>query len=201
MAIDEWMNILKKVQTGELSAEEAARQMDSLESNQAAPGPAIPDADPLPQNPAPDESLPLPGLGWWQNAWLIPVWVGTGILVLSAWLLSWGYANERYFWFYCSWLPLSLGILVLLLGVWSRQARWVHIRIREAAGTNISISLPLPVHLASWVLKMIAPRISDLKDKHLDTLPQVLDALGDSKDPLSVEVDDKNGDRVRVYIQ
>ncbi|MBE0697779.1 MAG: hypothetical protein IH586_12730 [Anaerolineaceae bacterium] len=196
MVHSECVNILEKVQKGELSVAEAERVLKAVDEQS---GPVA-----TPEEPQPAESSqedPLSGLGWWKNAWLIPVWVGTAVLVFSAWLLSWGYTNERFFWFYCSWLPLALGMLILILGVWSRQARWAHVRIHDSGGTKISISVPLPIRLTSWALNFFAPRIPELKEKHLDDLPDILNALGDTHDPISVEVDDEDGDRVRVYIQ
>jgi hypothetical protein len=198
MARDERMNIFNQVRAGELSLEEADRLLQSLDeqtrSNPAAEAPAAESS--AAEQPAADV---ITGLGWWENAWLIPVWVGIGIIVFSALLINWGYTNERFFWFYCSWLPLALGILVLILGVWSQQARWVHLRIQDAGSPKISFSLPLPIRLASWALRVFGPRIPGLKEKHLDQLPEILDAIGDSRDPITVEVDDGD-DHVRVYI-
>ncbi len=196
MEHEQWLDILRKVKTGDISAEEADRLLSEADDREA---PAfLPQGEPVPQV-APEE--PLAGLGWWKNAWLIPVWVGIAVLIFSAWLLTWGFTNERMFWFYCSWLPLALGMLVMILGVWSRQARWAHIRIRDEGGPKVTISVPLPIRLASWGLRTFGSRIKNLEDKHLETLPEILDALGDTRDPVTVEVDGDGGDHVRVYIQ
>lgn len=197
MANEEWIKILNQVKNGELTAEEAAHRMEGAD-------PAVPRPDELPgELPArvSQADVPLQDLGWWKNAWLIPIWVGTMILVLSAWLLSWGYANERFFWFYCSWLPLLLGMAVLLLGVWSRQARWLHVRINEKGSPRVAISLPIPTRFAGWLLRILRPVIPPLQDAKLDNVPELLSALGDLRDPIEIEVDEKGGDRVRVYIQ
>jgi hypothetical protein len=201
MAHEEWLRILEQVRNGELPIAEAEKLLKAVDqpADEAKQTPAGSSAE-IPSPKARPED-PLKNLGWWKNAWLIPVWVGTAILIFSAWLLSWGYANERFFWFYCSWLPLVLGMLILLFGVWSRQARWAHVRIQDADGTKISISVPLPIRLASWALHFFAPRIPELKEKHLDELPDILNALEDTRDPISVEVDEEGGDHVRVFIQ
>lgn len=198
---DQRLEILEKVQKGELSLAEAEQLLKAVEEPVGdinEPIPTFPPGDPPSTQ---SEAQGKPDLGWWKNAWLIPVWVGTFILVLSAWLLSWAYSNERFFWFTCSWLPFTLGMLVLFFGVWSRQARWVHVRVQAADGPNIAISVPLPLRLASWALHFFGPRIPELKEKHLENLPEILEALENTKEPLSVEVDDKGGDRVRVFIQ
>lgn len=205
MANTEWLELINKVKNGELSVEEAARRMEDLEAS-ARPG--LPATPPSVERPAAEERPAarsadedaLPDLGWWQYAWLIPLGIGVAVITLSAWLLSWGYMNERLFWFYCSWLPLLLGLFVLMLGVWSQQARWAHVRIRSKDGTRISVSVPLPARFAGWVLRFLGPRIPALKEKHLDVLPVVLDELGRSREPIFVDVDDEDGDQVRVYI-
>jgi len=204
MSDSELLNLIRKVKAGELSVEEASSQMAYLEAahdpDQAG---AVPVADYSQAQPAAelytDEFEPLE-LGWWRYAWMIPLGIGILVLVLSALLLSWAYMNERLFWFYCSWLPLLLGLLILTLGIWSRQARWAHVRIRSSDGTRISVSTPLPVRFAGWALRFLSPFIPALKDKHFDTLPDILDALDSSKDPIFVDVDDGGGDHVRVYI-
>lgn len=192
MANTELLDIINKVKNGELSVEAAARRLEALEP---AAAPAASDTP-----PAETGEIPMPDLGWWRYAWLIPFGVGIVITALSAWLLSWGYINERLFWFYCSWVPLLLGILTLMLGVWSQQARWAHVRVRSLDGTRVSVSAPIPARFAGWVLRFLGPRIPALKEKHMDALPEILDALGKSREPVFVDVDDEDGDQVRVYI-
>ncbi len=205
MANTEWLDIINKVKNGELSVEEAAGRLETMEASADSGSPTEPLSSDMPaaeELPAagPGDEIPLPDLGWWQHAWLIPLGIGVAITSLSAWLLSWGYMNERMFWFYCSWLPLLLGIFVLMLGAWSRQARWAHVRIRSKDGTRISVSAPLPARFAGWVLRFLTPRVPALKEKHLEALPVILDALGSSHEPIFVDVDDEDGDQVRVYI-
>jgi hypothetical protein len=189
-----WLEILNKVKTGELSIEEAAQRLEDMEAGVEEP---VYSGEALRSSEA---EVFQPDLGWWKNAWQIPLWVGIAIFVLSAFFMAWAFQTESLFWFYCSWLPLLLGLFVLFIGVWSQQARWAHVRVQEKDGTRVSISLPLPVRLASWFLRVFGPRISGLREKHLEELPAVLDALSSSDDPISVEVDDEDGDRVRVYI-
>lgn len=203
MGNTEAIDIINKVKSGELSVEEAARRLELLKSGSVKspgqPGTSETPADWPAFDPAVDE-IPSFDPGWWQHAWLIPLGIGTIIIIFSAALLSWSTQAESLFWFYCSWLPLLFGLLVLMLGVWSRQARWAHVRVNSSDGTRISVSSPIPARFAGWVLRILIPLIPALREKHLDTLPPVLDALADSNEPIFVDVDDKDGDKVRVYI-
>jgi hypothetical protein len=213
-----WLDILNKVKTGELSVDQAAVQMEALDNAQApaavqmesldngqAPAvlPAATPAGSAPQGAALQAEEDFqPEIGWWRHAWLVPLWIGILILVPSALLLNWSISNERFFWFYCSWLPLLLGLLVLVVGAWSRQARWAHVRVQPADGPHISISVPLPLQLAGWFMRIFGSQIKGLSKAKMSgaDVAHIIEALKECKEPISVEVDEKDGDRVRVYV-
>lgn len=209
---DDWLNILKRVKTGELSVEDASRYLEALETREersaqlgqlpeyvtAAAGETLGTETWQSAPQAADEEV-QPDLGWWKEAWLIPFGVGTGILVLSAILMGWAYSSQHFFWFYCSWLPLLLGLLALFLGWWSRQARWLHVRIQDANGSRVAISMPLPLRFAGWALGSFGHFIPQLKDTDLSDMPVIFSSLAEAEGPMTVEVDD-GGDHVRVYI-
>lgn len=201
----EMMQILRQVKSGLLSVEEAALRLTALEQGDTPP-PARPDAVIAP----PVEDVVKPDLGWWKYAWLVILGVGTIILIPSALLMNWALTNDRTGWFIFSWLPLLLGLLVIIIGAWSRTARWAHIRVQDADGSRVSISAPLPLGLARWVLATFGDQIFDRARERAESagghmprskeLIPMLQALEQTHDPISVEVDDKDGDRVRVYL-
>jgi len=203
---EEPLEILKRVRSGQISVEDGAQRLEALESGAGAGGRAdehVEDAQPGARyEPSADDIANEIGadLGWWGQAWQIPFWTGTAVLALSAVLMGWAYSSSHNFWFYCLWLPMLFGVLVVMLGLWSRRARWVHVRVNDASGKRVSISLPLPLRFTSWVLRVFGPMIPSIREKHLDDLPTVLDALEHTDGPISVDVDDKNGDKVKVYI-
>jgi hypothetical protein len=199
----ERLKVLNQVKAGEISIEEGARLLKRLENE---PGGQQQDQfiqEPSFQAATPDE-ISEAGLKQYQNWWLYPLWVGLGILVFSAGLMSWGYSNGAYFWFYCSWLPLLLGLLVIVLSAWSRNARWLHVRVDEESeekNTHINLSFPLPTGIAGWFLRTFGSSIPKLKDKQVtETILPLLDTLGSSREPMIVEVNDKEGEKVKVYI-
>ena len=217
-----WLEILNKVRVGELSVAEGAEQIGALEGQETEDGDvldrqSVPEDDgdvtvyPTSVYPTADENPEVdgtsgaaevlqPDLGWWPNFWLIPFGIGTGIFILGAIGMGWAYSSQRFFWFYCAWLPMLFGLAVLLLGAWSRQARWVHVRVQNADGGRVAVSIPIPLRLGSLVLRIFGPYIPKLREQHLDQLPVVLDGLADSKEPMTVEVDDEDGSKVMVYI-
>lgn len=193
----EWMEILYKVKSGELSVEDAAQQMDRPEPFGTEPvfPPGQTSSD------LPNEEPFNPEIGLWKYAWLVILGVGTLIFVPAAMFMGWAYSSDRFFWFYCAWLPLLLGLLIFFIGVWSQSARWAHIRIHDSDGTRISISVPLPMRLAGWFMRIFGSKIPGLRDQKIsgEDIAPIFDALENTKDPISVEVDD-NGDHVRVYV-
>jgi len=198
----EVVDILNKVKSGELSAEEGAQRLQSLEFLAGIPADSEFNAEMLasPQPVMPPHEEPLPDLGWWKNIWMVPFGIGTVVIVLSAIWMGSAYTNQSFFWFYCSWLPMLLGVLVLLLGWWGQQARWVHVRIKDADGTRVAISLPIPLRLAGWLLHTFGRFIPNMDPRALENLPAIFAALAREKGPTSVEVDEKDGTCVRVYI-
>jgi hypothetical protein len=187
--------ILHKVQSGELSAEDAAlllKPVASLAGQNFDPekGERVEAAsmsnteedgsssimEPITQRDANrDEAtpkrIPQNELLKWQRWWMIPFWIGVVITIVLAWQ--------------------------------SQKGHWIHLRIRQKPGEKpgmIVISLPLPIGLAAWFIRTFGQFIPGLKDKHIDEL---LDAVRDSVSmdtPLYVNVDDKDGEHVEVFI-
>lgn len=186
-----WFDILNQVKNHEMSVEEGANRLADLENDQG-PVETI-------EEMTSTGTDALPDLGWWGRAWLFPFWIGMGIFILGAVLMAWASAGSHFFWFSCAWVPLILGLLVFLLGLWSQQARWLHVRVQDRNGGHVAISMPLPLRLAAWVLRVAGPLIPKLKELHLTDLPPILDTLSEVKGPLTVEVDDHD-EHVRVFI-
>lgn len=144
-------------------------------------------------------------VGKWKNWWVIPLWAGTGVFVLGAIWMAWGNYSQHLFWFYCGIFPLLLGLGVMLLALWSRRSRWLHVRVKSDKGDRhdrVAISMPLPTHLVGWIFKTFGGSIPGLREQPevIRSMPEIMAALGQNGDPLIVEVNEKNGDEVRVYI-
>jgi len=140
----------------------------------------------------------------WRNFWWIPMWVGMGILVVGALLMyaAWN-AGGFGFWFACTWFPFLLGVAVVALAWSSRTARWLHVRVHQKPGQKperIAISLPIPLRLTAWFLRMFGDRIPNMNGTSLDEVILALDATSPEA-PFYVEVNEgDDGERVEVYI-
>jgi hypothetical protein len=104
-------------------------------------------------------------------------------------------------WLVCGWLPMLLGLLVALLAFWSRRATWMHLRISEGGRRKIAFSLPLPLGLAAWVMRIAQPFVPQLRDTGVDDLIIALRESSARGEPFFVQVeDDQDGEKVEVYI-
>jgi hypothetical protein len=140
----------------------------------------------------------------WRNFWWIPMWVGMGILIIGAILMyaAWN-ASGFGFGFACTWVPFLLGVAVVALAWSSRTARWLHVRVHQKPGQKpekIAISLPIPLRLTAWFLRMFGDRIPNMQGTSLDEVILALDATSPDA-PFYVEVNEgEDGERVEVYI-
>lgn len=213
-----WREILEKVERGELSPEEGAellaaqtRQFEAESPSQAeipaageetTPG-AGPEASRAPEAEVVEDFHEV--LTFWKRWWMLPMWFGVAICVLSGLWMSSSVSSGAMFWFYCALLPAFLGAFIVAVSIWSRSSRWVHVRIRETKEgrkKNIAISLPIPTELAGWGVQTFGHQIPGLREKPevIKMVPEMMKALDESGEPIVVEVNDRDGDEVRVYI-
>ena len=202
-----WREILEKVERSELTPEEGASQMAKAarQIRTALPptsAPAQPDEKHTsdPEIVEDFESV----YAFWRNWWILPLSAGAIVFVLGTVLIAWGSQSGHMVWLFCGTFPLLLGLGVMLISFWSRTARWLHIRIRDQDGshpTRVAISMPIPIQLIGWGLKTFGHFIPGLREQPqvYNSLPEIMQALEKSGDPLVVEINQKNGDEVRPH--
>jgi hypothetical protein len=101
----------------------------------------------------------------------------------------------------CGWLPMILGVVVIVLAGWSRRAKWLHLRISEGEQQKIAFSFPLPLTLAAWALRIARPFVPQLEETGVDELIIALRDGTTGDEPFFIDVqDEEEGERVRVYI-
>jgi hypothetical protein len=197
MSSDERMQILQQIEDGQISAADGLRRL------------AMPVVIPPPApRAAPRETAPPdPGLDHWRRWWMLPLWIGAGIVLFGGLLMFAAYqAGGLGFWFAAASLPFIFGVVVMALAASSRSARWLHVRVNNINGSgehprNIALSFPLPIRFTAWVLRLAGPHIPQLKDRGLDELILALAESTSTESPLYVDVNDgEGGEHVQVYI-
>jgi hypothetical protein len=193
MAMEEQLEILKMVEDGRISAGEASSLLAALDG----PGEEVVLEAVPPAEPRLD-----PAAARWANFWIYPTMVGGIILILGAVVFGLIYSSRAARgWLLCGWLPMLLGLAVVLLAWWSQRATWLHLRISEEGRRKIALSFPLPLTLAAWVLRIAQPFVPQLEDSGVDDLIIALRDSASQGEPLFIDVeDDEQGERVELYI-
>jgi hypothetical protein len=203
----ERIDILKRLEAGEIDVEEAATLLAALETagreapRFEAPLPDVPRVEALSGWSSPAAGPAESRQSRWASFWIYPMMAGGGVLILGALVIALVYATgAAQGWLVCGWLPMLLGLGIMLLALWTRQAPWLHVRISEEGERKIALSFPVPLTLAAWVVRLIKPFVPQLRETAVDEL---ILALRDSRvrgEPLFVDVqDDEEGERVEVY--
>ena len=97
------MRILQLIEDGQVSAAEGLKLLDALSADEAAPAAAEPPAT-------------NPDLDYWRRWWIVPMWVGTGVLLVGALLMFAAYQTGGLgFWFLCAALPFAAGAFDLVV--------------------------------------------------------------------------------------
>lgn len=142
----------------------------------------------------------LPNTTEW---WKVLFGVGIGVFGFFGFLLLTFFG---FFAFLCLSPFVLIGGALAAVGLWSKSSHWLHVRVKDSDGTNINISLPLPVKSASWMMKLAQPYIKARSGDDVDLsnidIAGLISAMGDelsADNPIMVAVDD-GGDQVLVYI-
>jgi hypothetical protein len=210
---NERLQILEMIERGEISAEEGWQRLQELngddqedsedvaEADQVSPAEAIP-LPALPQA-SPGQQAPPPDFAKWRSLWTIPLWVGVGVTILFAFLMAQAALAGSAFWVLCISLPFAIGILLIIIGWGSRTARWLHLRVQQAPGETpqrIVISFPLPLRFAGWVLRIFRGRIKGMEGIDMEGVLAAVGSTTGPENPLYIEVDEGNGEKVQIYI-
>ncbi|NDJ75373.1 MAG: hypothetical protein GYB65_03865 [Chloroflexi bacterium] len=185
---NERSKILQMVQDGTITAEEGSDLLAAFPTDESEPVERA--IDSAPTTPSDTRQFPRPWQ-WPLGIGLTLAGVGNFLRKDSGWLGK-----------PLGWLMMGAGGLTAIVGWQSRHTPWVHVRIEEKDGHRIALSLPLPLGLAQWGLNFARQYVDEETAEHLDIAAGLLEVLlsSPSDEPLSVEVDDDDGDHIRVFI-
>jgi hypothetical protein len=168
MTSEEQKQILKMVEEGKITANEAMRLMKAIEDSPAQDKIEVIETG-INTNPGQNIDQRLTWISdKVKNFWMIPFWIGVGITFLGGMSMFYAIKASGFgFWFYFAWLPFLLGVVITALSTSSRTARWMVICVeRERGERQHRFFFGLPLSLAGWVL-----RISDKRyptwEKHM----------------------------------
>jgi hypothetical protein len=190
---EERLRILNMVESGQIDTEQATQLLAALDAAD----------DPEPSSPKALASEAQHASGRkWSDFWIYPLMAGGGVLVLGALAAAWlSFSGPAFLSCACGWVPMLVGMLIMLLAWWSRSARWLHLRISEGGRRRIALSFPLPLSLAAWVLRLAQPFVPQLAETGVDDLLIALRDADIDDEALVIDVqDEEDGEHVQVYI-
>lgn len=198
--------VLEMLRAGKISADEAMELLDAL-ADEPATVHIESGADATAVAPS-HSPAPSPDMDRFRRYWRLPFAIGLFVLLLvGLWLRS-VYQNAEgalTFGLFCLTSVFVLVFSLTMLALASRRSTWLHVRVREKSGTRISISLPLPLPLARFGVRIargfvptaVADQL-DIADAFLQTA--VNELRGPDAEPLTIQVDEGDGDQVYVYL-
>ena len=198
--------ILKLLEEGRITAEEADNLLSAVGPEQSV---GMVAGDPIvtgaPEAEAEATHAEQPNFSRFRGLWRVPFIIAAGSLLLSGVGLAFMYqADERVatLGFLCIWSIFLLAFVATILLLLARRAPWLHVRVQEQDGRRIAISLPLPLGLAHWILGFARYFVPKEQAMHLETADAFVTAMKENpdQDPIIIDVDDDDGDKVEVYI-
>lgn len=193
---EEQLKILKMVEEGTITADEAQALFSALESGQE---PVI--YEPIVEPVSPP--VEPPDFEYFRNFWVIPFSISVAVLVITVPLFGYlltGGVGRLIFNLVCVAPLLFVALMATLVSAWSKYSPWVHVRVQETNGRRVAISVPAPLGLVKWGLDFAAQHASKEEQyEKISTVQELLNEMDVSNDPLIVNVDDDDA-RVQVYI-
>lgn len=138
--------------------------------------------------------------------WLLPLTIGIVFTALGAWWMQTIIESRGVgLLFLCSWFPLALGVLLIIIGWASQFSTWLHVRVqpnKPGAPRRFAVSMPLPLGLTSWFLRNFGIHIQGLDATAVDEILVALEKSGKDGTPFYVEVDnaDGGGEHIEVFV-
>lgn len=205
MSSEEQKRILKMVEDGKISADEAMTLIRALEQDSAEEEVEVFEAAPAGGSATPDAPEFEEVKARARRFASIPLWIGVGGTVLFAGLMYWAMQSSGFgFWFYCLTFPLLLSVLLIALSAGGLSTRWLFVDVHQKPGEKpgrITLGFPAPLGLVGWFFRHFGHYIHGMDREKADQIAEMIKATAASKAPLIVNAqDDEDGERVMVYI-
>jgi hypothetical protein len=205
MSSDEQKQILKMVEDGKISAEEAMTLIKALEQTSADDEVEVIETE-ASANPARSAGPDFEEVKARARRFaMVPLWIGIAFTVLGAYWMYVLVQSANYgFWFFLAWFPLLLGILLVAISAGGMNSRWLYVNVDQQDNEwprHITLGIPIPLGLVGWFLRNFGHYIRGMDKTSVDEVLMALAMANNLDEPLIINVDEgDNGERVQVYI-
>lgn len=197
---EERLHVLQLVNDGTISVEDAEQLLDALGSS--APYPSAPMLV-LPEKAKRKRTAP-PDMRRFRRYWQYPFLVGVIMLGVAGLCAS---NTSLLLLQLCGWSVFALAALITVVGWVSQWSPWIHVRVQERKGRRFAISLPLPLSIIGWHLRLTKPLIRRYANedaaRYLDMATALLVTMDSGllvDQPITIDVNEPDGDQVQVFI-
>ena len=211
MSSEERQRILKMVEEGKITADDAMTLFRALEENS---GTAIEVFQPEPAlggEGCDFASQPVDAPEFEEvkerarKFAMIPLWIGVALTVLFAGLMYWSLESSGFgLWFYCLTFPFLLCVFIVALAAGGMNSRWLFVDVQQKPGEKpgrITLGFPVPLGLVAWFFRNFGHHIQGMDQDKAEGIAEMIRMTASSKSPLIVNAqDDEDGERVMVYI-
>ena len=126
----------------------------------------------------------------WKQWWMYPMYVGVAIVGLAAMWMSSSYANHGYNFWFYC-AWLPFILGVLLIGISTRSKTGPWVHVRvKSENQRVAVSIPIPIRLTAWGLKNFGHHIPHMENTALDEIILALEDSSKAGTLLYVQVDD-----------
>jgi len=193
---EEKRKILEMVESGRITAEEAARLLDLVDEEPSSIAQAA-ETEPVVEGAAgsADEPRVRP---YWRQA----LFGGAVVMIVAGAVLADAYQRSGvtvWTWVF-GWIPLFLGLAIVTVASWARTARWVQMHF-EGGDEQASLSFPLPLGPGASIIAMLRPLVPQMQRDGMDQLILALREGLPDDEPVAIEIDNQEkGEYVRILI-
>lgn len=184
------MGVLGQLERGEITADEAARRLATRAEVKEKRQRAAPKIEVIPGRPTTAQRT----WGWW----LVLVAIGAILAVLGGLWMNLDLRDGSLgLGFFCAWVPLSIGVLLLALGWLARRGPWAHVNFkshRAGGRAKFDFDLPVPIGVAGSALHFVGDRVPALGREDVDRLLQALEQAGKDGEPIEIKANSRDGE-------
>ena len=202
MSQEERLQILQMVHDGVISVDDAQNLLAAI--NDSEHGATIDSAPPRRKAKRKRRySDAPPDMQRFRRYWEYPFMVGLILLGVAGLCAS---NTPSPLIAFCGWTVFVLAGLVALIGWFSQWSPWMHVRVIESDGSRIAFSLPLPLSLIGVFTDIASVFVNRFADKktaeNLELVTSFITMMsGETLDePITIEVDEDDGDHVQVFL-
>jgi len=205
MSSEEEKQILKMVEDGKISAEEAMTLIKALEKTPYEDEVEIIETE-TGSGGERSASLEFEEVkARAQKFAMLPLWIGVTFTFLGAYWMFTLVNDANYgFWFFCAWFPLLLGLLLVALSAGGMNARWLYVNVDQRKGEwpqHVTLGFPLPLGLITWILRNFGHYMRGMDRANVEGILKAISTMDELDEPLIVNVDEgEHGEQVQVYI-